>query len=637
MPSAGKPSIQAEANEWLLHVRPDSRYELLDVAHQNRRLALWPDQIDGIIMEEESNEYTAFELSFHLDGRVSLWFTGASGFLACDEEGILWAEKTSGTAWSKWEWNEYPMPGNDGTKQSFVRANLKAKNDRYLCCACTVPIAKAEVPCCCEEVLLNVGPAQAESSDGATNSALLANGDISTLLNVHQEGKVCFHDRESLMGQDELCVLVENPQKCQLSLYCRQLNVFVRALRDGTICSKRKTKRASSDCKFTFELPRESMAYLQSSHGSFLTAAAPYSGERSSCRFVPVSEVGEQSVWSIHAHGDNLYSIRQISAEDAVRYLVPLDDGRLYITNEPSVCFPSKSCLWSLELVSGPGRSFQGFAFRSQRHIKGRRFYLGAQPCGLAVASKSRAGRWESFSLLDFDALQRLASLQDQRQALPDDALQKSLLLSKTKKRASLQDLCKWRLAQNLELIHFHRNSAGGSSMKRCHSFSDLEEDFEGEFADLPEQFAMQVRSALRNLVPRTRSCKWKFEDDESVGVWVREIAPPWPGCYKCSSCCKNDHRLVPLEKELHPEHHRYLEVLDRHARGHQNNHAVMHIISIALASGLSLLCGSKGLRCWRERDAAQLEQPKLTMSLQSIFGDQANALQKWISFQIDR
>lgn len=639
VPGDGGLRMSDERHDWTLHVRSDGKYELREGREGGKKIDVRGAGEGGVALAKESNQHTAFEIKFCSDGRASLWFPAVAGFLACDLEGALWAEKTTGTAWSKWEWKETPFPGNDLNTVSLVKVNLKARNGKYLCCACTVPNARAEVPCCCEEIVLNVqGPDPGMSSHGGGHSAIISNGGIQTLMNVDEEGKVFFHGREAVMGQEAFQLVVEDACKCELSLRSSSTRMAVRVLKDGNVLASRKTQKLGKDCRFVLELCKESAVYLRSCHDTFL--AVPISSlqeTRSTCKFVPASAVNECAKWAMHAHGDNLYSIRQTAPSGTVKYLVPMDNGTLCVTNEPGMCFPSKSCLWSLELVQEEGKHFKGFAFRSHRYIKGKRLYLGSEPCGSGLAARHQAGRWECFSIVDHSTLVKVAAVKGGGCAVQKYLQERELILSRFKACASLQDLCRWKLAQSLELVHFRRNTASGSAMQRCYSFSDLEEDFEGEFADLPEQYAMQVRSALRNLIPRARSCKWKLQGGELARDVNNEWVPLWPGQFKCSSCMECGHRLLPLEKEVHPEHHRYLEMLDQDNRTRQNGHVGLHVLSIVLASCLTLFCGSKGKSNRPGPDIVESEEPKLTMSLHSVFGERASVLQRWMAIQVSR
>ena len=630
--------VEDERHEWTLRVRPDGRYELRDGREGGKTIDVRSAGEGGVTLVEASSRHTAFEIKFFTDGRASLWFPEVAGFLACDVEGDLWAEKTTGTAWSKWEWIETPLPRQDLNMVSLVKVNLKAKNGKYLCCACTVPNAKAEVPCCCEEIILNVrGSAPETSSHPGRHAAVLSNGGLQTLMNVDEEGKVFFHQHDAVMGQETFQVMVEDSCKCKLSLHSPLPNVALSVLGDGYVHTSRKRHKNES-CRFVLELCRESVVYLRSCHGTFLSVnSSSLESTRNACEFVAASVVTDRAKWVMHAHGDNVYSIRQTTPDGTLKYLVPTDECALCLTNEPGMCFPSKSCLWSLELVKDGRNRFRGFAFRSNRYIKGKRVYLGSEPCGLGLAAKCKAGRWESFSIVDHDVLIKAAAAKGGSCAVRHYLEERDLVLCRSKACASLQDLCRWRLAKTLEQLHIHRNTASGSTMQRYHSFSDLEEDFEGEFADLPEQYAMQVRSAMRNLIPRTRSCKWKLQGEELARDVNNEWVPLWPGRYQCSSCLDRSHRLLPLEKEVHPEHHRYLEMLEQDNRVRQNGHVGLHIFSIVLASCLTLFCGSKGMGKRTEPDVIECEEPKLTMSLQSVFGERASVLQRWMAVQVSR
>eukprot|EP00897_Mesotaenium_endlicherianum_P008930 jgi/Mesen1/8065/ME000432S07356 len=107
--------------------------------------------------------------------RVTLRGLSCGGYLTSDARGRVWAGTATARSWERFHLMPYfaPQPTLQlALKRELapLRVNLRAHTGLYVCSSSSLASAHSEVPCCCEEVLVDLPPLSSilRARDGPT-------------------------------------------------------------------------------------------------------------------------------------------------------------------------------------------------------------------------------------------------------------------------------------------------------------------------------------------------------------------------------------------------------------------------------------------------------------------------------------
>ncbi|GAQ78529.1 hypothetical protein KFL_000140500 [Klebsormidium nitens] len=430
-----------EESSCLLAVKPrqDGKYDLqiCDGLGQGLGHGLFLGFVGRRVgLKQRSGLDTAFAIQFADRNRVCFQGGSENLFLSADPQGRIY---TGPTRPRKWEWftmlpTSQPGPSPSRPMPLPVRVNLRGHNGRYLCTSHATVSAHAEVPCCCEEFLLQVGPIpQRDSADSEIDAS--SSNDWNTIsaasedeiLSADPSGGLSIVPRENARGREHFLVHLTCPKWPRVAILHQTLprdpslelskqdreegpsdrgsctdengngrflvevvkseqgkapGEFVRSYvgveSNGRVVCDRPQPQTWE--QFTLELVSGSRVFIQGVNGRFLAGAPKFDGSERTP--VNVTTSRPPDCWEVRSHGDGLCTLVLAPVETGrgETYLFVDDFGRLQQSNEPAVQFPATCSLFSLEPVAAK-------ALRSAGQERGAR-----NPAKELLAHLSRRG-----------------------------------------------------------------------------------------------------------------------------------------------------------------------------------------------------------------------------------------------------
>ncbi len=330
-----------------------------------------------------------------------------------------------------------------------VRCHLLTQNDALYISTVTGKLAaNAEVPCCSEELIINLGgrvsPATAHGAAVVSHVSLwnshathLASLEPSTSQLIMQSQHACTgrEDFQLHLYKYNEIILTQQQEKAEKerSDPCTTNEKEDHAVESALVCRWPSVKCIPGEkpTKLIIELAA-SPCLIITAHGQLVESSLD-SGALSAA-FISSSSVSEDSrmtinelitqSWQFEHHGDSTYSIRNTASK---KLLYITEAGALKVDgNEP--LFPDSRILFNIDLAwtkiaqveseaigdmaateaaAPPGQHLAGFTIKSVFRLNGQQLYLTALPDGRigTCYRKSEPSRWELFALADRDAV----------------------------------------------------------------------------------------------------------------------------------------------------------------------------------------------------------------------------------------